>query len=398
MKRTLIIIAGIVLILALVGVWVYVLLNGSPENTPDQFADLEFGDTTDTDFTPFVPESDNDQTIVNVGGTEALRQLTTKPVIGYTEAQTTGSTSAAVVYYVEAGTGHIFTINLETGEEVRVSATTIPLARRAAITPDGQHVLVQAGEGSGATFVVGTINESTGQLTNREIREPITSFAATDANQFVYAVPAANGLTARSYDPITASTAALFAVPFREAAIIWNQAIIGPHIIHPTANSRLEGMVYTATNGVIKRTPLSGYGLSAIGSAVAIIASQTTSDNGYITVGHSIGSTVVRNVPISVIPEKCAFSPIAPERAICGTSLDGFSTHTPTDWYRGVFSPSDGLWVVTPNIGAASLLVASDNATGKKLDIQTPVFSLNGQRYYFNNKLDNTLWVYDFTK
>ena len=397
MKRALIIIAGIVLILTLIGVWVYVLVNGSRDNTPDQFNELNFGDTTDTNFVPSTPEPKNDEPVVDVSGSAALRQLTTKPVIGYTEVRTS-STSVPYTYYVEAGTGHIFSINLETGEEKRVSATTIPLARRAAITPDGQHVLVQAGEGAGATFVVGTINSNSTQLGNSELRAPIVSFAATADGQFIYAIPNRNGLVAQALDPDTGVTRTLFNTPFREATIRWHHTVAGPHTVYPTANSRLEGMVYTVTDGALKRAPLSGYGLSAVGSSESIIMTNVTSDNGYQTTGYDQINNTVLATPVAVIPEKCAFSPINPTQAVCGADLTTYPTHMPTDWYQGTFSPNDGLWEISPNTGVASPIVLNQEGTRQKIDIEHPLFGTTGERFYFSNKIDNTLWVYDFTK
>ena len=99
MKRTILIVSGVAVVLLLIGVWAYILFTGTTSETVS-FNDFGFGDTTDpTVLLPLIEETEPDP--VAGGQSERLRQLTTKPVVGFAEILPTSTTSPVVVYHVE---------------------------------------------------------------------------------------------------------------------------------------------------------------------------------------------------------------------------------------------------------------------------------------------------------
>ena len=390
MKRSLLIILGILFVLILIGVWVYVLLTGSTENNPTgQFNEFEFGDTTDPRADSFSNQSEPEP-VVNVQNGKSLQQLTTKRVAGFTEVFHSTSTDP-YVHYVEAGTGHIYRINLVTGEEERISATTIPLTTQAVLTPNGAHVMMRAGQTTDTEYIVGSLATSSDVLSNFALNENILSFTATEENEFLYTVATTNETVAKAYNPRTNASRVLFTVPFRETAVSWHHTAAGPHLVYPKAASQLEGFVYSYKNGIRTRLPISGYGLSAVGSNEAVIYSESTVD-GYVTSGHSDTNTLSQ--PISVVPEKCVFSPVNTSDAICGASLVTYSNQMPDLWYQGELSISDDLWSLQPSSGSATFLTDVSEEAGQVVDIVNPLFNTNGSSIYFQNKIDQTLWKY----
>lgn len=396
MKRPLLIILGIIVILILIGVWVYVLLTGSPENSDDLFADFGFGDTTDPTFVPQPVDEDIDPT-VNVGGNDALRQLTIKPVAGYTEVQIS-TTSIPYVQYVEAGTGHIFTIDLDTGEETRVSATTIPVVTKAAITPNGSHVLMQTSDGADAEFIIGTLATSSDELGNFALREAVTSFAASVENELLYAAREGNNTVAKAYNPRTNSTRTLFTVPFRAVQIDWHHTARGPHVLYPAAASRLEGFAYTATDGLLERIPLSGFGFSAAGGSSFVLGSSVSSEGFYETYLYDQAAQTRQLLPISLVPEKCAKTNNDSGVMVCGVSQETYGTMMPDEWYQGDVVLSDELWTITnqPQVDT-DFIVDLTFESGRTVDLINPLFNSTDERLYFQNRLDRTLWVFDST-
>lgn len=392
MKRPLLIILGIIIVLILIGIWVYVLLTGTPNNG-NQFAEFGFGDTSDPTFQG-LPEPEPEPT-VDVGPGSALKQLTTKPVAGFTEVQL-ATTTPAKAYYVEAGTGHIFTIDLETGEETRVSATTIPLTRAAAITPNGAHVMMQAGEGLSAEYIIGTLATSSDELSNFALSESVLSFAASDDNEFLYAVPDGNTTLAKAYNPRTNSSRVLFSVPFRDVTIEWGNTSSGPHLAFPKPASRLEGFVYSYTNGSPTRLPISGFGVSAVGSGNAVISSYMQTTGSYTSSGYSYTVSDDLRLPITVVPEKCTFPANLESQAICATSFTNYSNMMPDVWYRGEVTLTDELWEIDPATQTARPIKNISSVAGQSLDVVNPKTNPDGNRFYFQNKVDNTLWLYDF--
>lgn len=394
MKRTVFIVVGVSIICILIGVWTYFLFFSTPN--PDDggvFANFNLGDTNDPGV--IIPtEPQPIEPTVNVNSPAQLRQLTTQPVAGFTEIQSATGT-APEARYIEAGTGHIYAINLETGVETRVSATTIPLTNAGALTPNGQYALMQSGSGMGSEHIIGIISTTSDELRNFAITETVTSFAATNENTFVYSTPVGNGLAARAYDPSSNTVSNLFQVPFRDATIAWGTSEAGPHYVYPDTTSRLEGYLYSYTNGVATREPASGYGFSAVGSSAGFIHSETQ-DGTYNTYATDKATNDTNPAPLTLIPEKCTFSDIESTIAICGISLTDYSYLMPDPWYKGEVRMNDSLWVYDIENQSTRLLVSPENETGRQLDIVRPQFGVANSNLYFQNKIDQTLWIYQY--
>jgi hypothetical protein len=254
---------------------------------------------------------------------------------------------------------------------------------------------MQSGSGIGSEHVIGIISTTSDELRNFAVSETVTSFAATNENTFVYSTPAGNGLVARAYDPSSNTVSNLFQVPFRDATIAWGTSEAGPHYVYPHTTSRLEGYLYSYTNGVAAREPASGYGFSAVGSSAGFIYSETQ-DGTYNTYATTKATNDTNPAPLTLIPEKCAFSDIESTIAICGISLTDFSYLMPDPWYKGEVRMNDSLWVYDIETQSTRLLVSPENETGRQLDIVRPQFGLNNANLYFQNKIDQTLWIYEY--
>ena len=392
MKRTLLIAGGITVVLILIGIWAYILFTGTT-NDDVSFNDFGFGDTTDP--TIILPNEEiMEEEVAPTDQNERLRQLTTAPVAGFAETLVS-STSDPVVRYVEAGTGHIYEINLVTEESERISATTIPLATNAALTPNGQYVLIQSDTGARASFTTGTLSTSSDRLNNFELDEPIVSFTATVENEFLLATEGVGELVIKKYNPRTSDISVLFTVPFIEASIAWNHTNAGPHIVYPKTTRELEGYVYSYTNGQVKRVNATGYGLAAVGSTQTTIYSEIV-DGTYSTFSLDDGELAANPTPLTFIPEKCTFSKSNVAIAVCGGDFSEPSAAMPDDWYRGNHTANDLVWEYNTQSQSARLLASPETATGRQIDLINPQFSPNDFNFYFKNKSDGTLWVYEY--
>jgi len=393
MKRTLFIIGGVSIICILVGVWAYFLFFGTPNPDGGVFANFNLGNTDDPSVViPVEPEPT--EPLVDVTSPERLRQLTTQPVAGFAEVQLTPS-STPQARYIEAGTGHIYSIDLKTGVETRISATTIPLTNTGAMTPNGQYAMIQSGSGIGSEHVIGIVSTTSDELRNFAIPGNITSFAATTENTFMYTTPVGNELVARAYDPSTNAFSELFRIPFRDASVDWGYTKAGPHYVYPHATSRLEGYVYSYTNGVATREPASGYGLSVVGSSDTYLYNEVQ-DGEYTTYATNRLTNETYAAPLTIIPEKCTFTKTDATIAICGVALTEFSPLMPDPWYQGEVRMDDSLWEYNIDAQAASILVSPESVTGRQLDIVHPQFGIKDTNLYFQNKVDQTLWVYEY--
>jgi len=394
MKRPIFIIVGIILVLILVAIWIYVLFFGTPKNSPDIFNDFSFGDTTDTTLIGDETSSTSEP-VVDVTGPNRLRQLTTKPVIGFTEVRADAS-STPLVYYIEAGTGHVFSINKETGEEVRISATTFPASTKGSITPDGQFAMIQSGGGLGSEFSINRLASSSAGATSHSVQETVTSFTATVDNTFLYAVQTDASTMVMQYHPLSEKTETLFTVPFREATIAWGDTAIGPHLVYPKASAKLEGFVFQASGGQVKRLPVDGYGLSAAGTASSVLFSKQTDDGAYRSFVYNSGSKQTVPLTLSVLPEKCEFSRTVASTVICAVGTKPYDLETPDTWYRGEASYTDSFWALDTVSQGATFILDTQAVSGQELDVTD--FRINGEDedLYFINKNNQTLWLYEW--
>jgi hypothetical protein len=366
--------------------------NVPPES--NQFADLDLNGAPET-YVPPPFENSSDSPLVDVQSLERLRQLTTEPVIGYQQVQVDAS-STPMVYYIKPGTGHIYSIDLTSGEETRKSGTTIPSARKGVVTPDGQYALIQYGYGLGAEFVVGHLSTTSDEMSTQNIPGTIVSFAVTTDNKFLYATKEVNQLVAKQYFPTSNTSEILFTVPFAEAIIDWGGTAVDSHYIYPKANSSLEGYLYEAKQGELNRLPVDGYGLTALGSNDDVM--YGTQLNGtYITQMFNRPSSTKTTFGQLLLPEKCLWFNVR-NSFVCADSTTSLKSDTPNTWYEGTVSYVDNFWEIKPQATSSNLLIDTKEESGRELDIINLITDSEEENIYFQNKNDQTLWLYQINQ
>lgn len=391
MKRPLFLIIGGVLIFILVGVWIYVLLYGNPRNISETFADFGFGDTIDTTVVvdPTPPEPEPEPTVDTDTETQRLQQLTTTATAGY---QVVEDEEERFVYYIEMGTGHIFSINRFTGEEERISRTTIANTRSGVITPNGNWVLFQAANG---TVTFGEFLEDSDTLSTTPLSDTVADFTATRENTFLYSEPTTNGMLIREFDPALETTTTIASVPFREAAISWGLTADSVHYVYPKAARQLKSYTYQIENGTLSRMPVSGFGMSMIGSDTYILYSESDLDSTYNSYTYRKNTGSTEPAPINVVPEKCTQLHNISNSFVCAAEFNDLPNTMPDSWYAGEQVFSDILWEVYAAEGAAEILTGIESISGRAVDAINLQTSTDNADVYFQNKFDKSLWLYE---
>jgi hypothetical protein len=391
MKRSLFIIIATVLVLILIAVWVYLLFFRVDSNSDQSFSDLNFNDTTDVTFEPTISPPDP---VVDVFNVERIRQLTTGPVVG--QVETTNELGETVINYVEAGTGHVYQINLSSGEEKRISGVTFPRIKKAEMTPNGEYIIIEQGIGRDKEFSLGQLSSTTGEFVFNSIVENIVDFAATSQDTFFFSVMSEAGLVANQYYPQNKTSEQLFAIPFREAVIKWGRTSTSSHYVYPKASSKLDGYLYQSHQGGIKRLPAAGLGLTAVGTNDDVVLAYQ--EKGiYLTDLLSIGeeNTTTTNLDflLRILPDKCSALGDS-NKLVCATDNQPRDHNTPDDWYRGLISYSDDLWQIDLENLVFNRLLRVSEETGRDIDIINLAVGRSGQYLTFQNKNDQTLWMF----
>lgn len=394
MKKITFIILGSISII-LLGVWAYLLFFHTPSEEGGFFTD--FGWFADQEVTPIevLPPVEEEVPLVNVAGPR-LRQLTTKPVAGYVEVFSTSS-EPYFVRYVEAGLGHIYGINMETGEEARISNTTIAQANRAEFSPSGDQVAIQADITARNTITVGTIAE--GEFTGQNLPTSITDFTFADTGELYYSEITAGGTDTlgKALNLTTSNTRDLFTIPFRSASIGWAKDGRTVHYTYTKPASRLFGYMYTISGDTVLREPVTGNGLNVIANDTHIVYTRREGEQN-ITYAYNRDTNSVTELAINVIPEKCTFPKLENQTDIllCAYDMGFYDYKFIDEWYKGIRSFGDAVWEIDLNSGSARNTLAS-NTSGQALDIQSLLYSDDTNTLYFINKNNKTLWAYDLS-
>jgi hypothetical protein len=386
MKRWLLI-SSIILILLLIAVWVYLLFFNTNTKS-DLFSGFGFGDTTDT--TVIIPQEE--VTPIETGIKDRLRQLSLKRVIGYSSINT-GASSTPLFYFVEAGTGHVFSLDIQTGTETRISNVTVAQARSASISPDGRHILIGSGKTDDTTVTLLTLaTSSVAQPTSYTFPDEILQYTFTDKGEILYTTQNIASVSGILFDVKNNITKTLFTAPFREATIVWGDTALGTHLIFPKPAAHLEGYLYLAREGGLRRTPLSGFGLSAFGTAGYGLVSTYKKDV-YSTLLYNYISGTLSDMSLPLIPEKCL---MGSDRLFCALPQNLPSGFTLDAWYKGTLHLSDTLWRIDLTEDTPISMVADIKAeSGRDLDMTQISTNARTTELYFINKTDQTIWVYE---
>ena len=400
MNRPLFIIIGSVVILVLLLVWVYVLFirgNFTEDNNTGSsgtFSNLDLEDTS-LDSNSNDSNQDDDTLLSSTtvtGERKKLRQLTTKRVAGFSEIN---ASTTDVAYFIEAGVGHMYEVDIFTGQERRISATTFPDTYSGDITTDGKHFVLQTGYSNNRATHVGNIDTETQATTNtRQLEAGVVSHNFFENESIGYAVAGTNNVTIRSYDFETETSKTIFTIPFREASIVWGKNEQGPHYFFPKSASGLEGFVYEYSEGNMRRLPLDGFNLSAYGSediALATFVENSKFQTSIYQRKDNISTTL--NQPL--LPHKCLqTSDLA---LICGIDINTRLEESHfTIWQQGRLQFSDDINLIDQTNGASTELANTKAITGRVVDITKMEQGMKYGFVYFINKNDQTLWIYEY--
>lgn len=395
MKQKNLIFLGLGIIVILLAVWVY-LMFFAPNRAENNniFSNLDnLGGEVDGTVVPPVIETPPEP-VVNMERPR-LRQLTTKPVIGFTEVQAT-STDPINIYFAEAGTGHIYKINLSSGEEVRISNTTVGEAALASFSHDGEAVAIRARNDKRANeLVLGTIDTSSTGIKETKLESDVYDFTLVSSTTLLYTTKTSAGMVAHSRNWQTGTEKTLFTIPFFEANISWGKNENSPQIVYPKPSYLLEGYLYQFTKGKMERLPAAGFGLTAINTPNYIVYTAT---KNYIPSSaiYDLKTETKSGAPIIMLPEKCVNDLNEPVYLWCAAEANKkMAFEFPDNWNRGQVSFSDSLWKVNLREGNAEFLVDMLKESGRELDVTNMTIGQSATALYFINKNDNTLWMYE---
>ena len=396
MKKTIIIIGGILFILALIGVWVYLFIFGTPESieeTIQNFPTSSGENTTVSDGFNFdevdtqnPSEEDNmgSDTVSQLNISQSVtNQLTTNPVAGFSFR------NGNEIVYVEAGTGHIFNVNLNDGRQVRISNNTLAQTRKALFSKDSSLILLFADN----KMRIGILDDNNNLRIGPPIIAPKNIKIDAD-NNILHTVSNDRNTSGFRTNTSTGETETLFTIPLKDPIVVWGETINSRHFAYPRPAIGLQGRLFEIRNDTLRFTPVTGINLTVVRSNndfIANLRTSTESKNSIWRGGNTTSS--VNFLSGEIYSEKCTeISDIL----LCAKSED---TNTSiNDWYKGKFRFNDNLWIINLNQESAREVINLEQATGRRVDIDMITSNNDGTKILFRNKTDGNMWLFNNTE
>lgn len=386
MNKKVLIVVIVVVALLLFAVWGYLLFTGRSVGPEGVFAPFPANNAPTLSAQP--PPRSADTGVQ--APPPALRQLSTRPAVGMVPV-------ANAVRFVEAGTGHIFDVQVATGAETQVSITTVPGAAHAAFSPGGNRVVI-TGHNRAQEPTAGTItrNDRGDRVLDSTTLPAGARDSSFDDNGEVvrFALQGEEGIQGFAYNFLTGETEAVFTIPLRDVRIFYED---GQAYALTTPTAAQRGALYRIDTTILHPTALARHGFQAglfgawrlytYYNEDGVLSSRMTTT----TPGRS------HSLPIAVFPQKCALKTETQDEVVlwCAAPAEYPHGRYPDDWYKGVVQLNDVLWEIRPAERTATLRSLFEQEVGRVIDVERMVSDPQGGRVFFTNKIDGALWVFE---
>ncbi len=394
MKKTLIISIGVIVILSVIAVWVYLLLFGTPKQTDDVFANLGF-ESSPINNEPTLPTP---QTLPNDAPTKALRQLTTKPVAGFSFI----GNDDTILRFVERGVGHVYELDTTTtAPETKINNTTVARVFEATFSPNAEHLtLTTDTDGSRATLLLSLADGSASDTPLINLPQQTTETNFVSDSQLAYTVLTDGGTDGYTYNLLSGQPTKVFSIPLRSVRTIWDTSsadTLNTPYVYNRVSDQMTGSLYKIVSDTLRPVIPSAYGLVATVNNGRVFSTANTGAGDSISTITSLTTDARETLPIQFIPEKCTVSNADISIMWCAAPLLSDGGDALVDWYQGTRQSEDILWKIDLNNMSALSVSNLQQTAGRAIDVFSITTSQNGEKILFSNKNDNTLWLYDTT-
>lgn len=388
MKRTLFITIGGAALLLIFMLWLYLLLFGTPRSVDEVVGDFGLVNIEAT------PINVNNELAVGESrqldlSTGTLYQLTRNPVAGFDFIVT--GTSSAQILYAERGTGHIYQVDIDGGNETRLLQKTFVAINRAYFAEDGSAAVLL---GESDTGTVAYLEELDPSRTPHEFPGNAENIAFLPGREVRYTIPNQNGTAGYTYDLDTAETDQLFGIPLKDVSVIWNT---GETLIYSRPTATFNGSLYRVSGSTLSRAGSSGIAYSAFSdpqtTGVQVETYAHPQSGNLVSQLSGLSTSEDIALGVTALREKCAFDSRSTTVLWCASPFGLIPAQSHADWYKGVVSFSDFLWKVDLETGTADETDDLLETSGREIDVIDMVTNTEGDYLLFKNKNDDTLWL-----
>src|SRR3989344_2983511 len=336
-----------------------------------------------------------------------LTQLTKNAISG---AAYYGTTTAL---YMERATGHIYKINLDGTNNIRLSNATVPKSFEASWSYKSDKMAVRYFEDpapGSVKLTVKTFLASIGHLLKatstleaelKGLALPVTvsEIAVSPAEDKVFYLSNAG-------DELTEGVVAdfgnknqkkIFELPFGEFNISWPAKDNIALLAKPSAKA--DGYLYFLNSKTGTLTRILG-GIKGLTAVVSLdgekIIFSCIGQDGTESKIYDLKSNIISELGFATLADKCVWgkknNPPVGRMVYCAVPARISGSNQPDDWYQGTVSFDDGIWSKNITTGESGSLLSPFGA-----DIMNIFINDDESYLIFTDKNDGTLWSLKLT-
>ena len=311
-----------------------------------------------------------------------------------------GWESSTTITFVERATGYVFTSDVSSHQNSRISGMLIPKTYEALVAPGGYVIERGINDAGVITTFSGKIVEGTStaatsspsSLSGTALLPGISHMqASAGTHTILYTIKDSQGISlfTAGWDGTGAKRV------FASSIEGWRlYPLTDSNVIVQNASDGVMGYSYRIDkNGVLQDLfALPGLVVLPHPSTPSYLVSG--SKDGVISLlSKTAATTTTLELPIHTSAEKCAWLSGPSLIAYCAVPASITSKHFLDDWYRGIIHPADELWQVDAGQGTAQMIFSPQNESGLSLDVKDPAIDPSGNYIAFTNAVDQSLWV-----
>ncbi len=412
MNKKILIGAGVVALLLIVGGYFYFTQNGAsigqngsnnnPFGTPGDSTAILTGEPSPSTQTAVgdVPSTVSEQKA-------GLIKISSAPVSDGDFFETkvaTGTAPSKKLRFIERATGHIFEADLGSGSVSRISNTTIPKIEMVTwaipgTTFLGQYIndgIIQSKTisiGTKATTSTTTVASEFVPITESPLTENILSSTFDQKGQrLFYLIKGGFGIEGYLSDAKGSGEKLMWEFPTTEWIAEWSG--VDDVLLTSKAGNGIAGFAYLlniktkATSLVLADIQGLTTKPSPSGKTILYTGIEGSSWKTYV---YSVKEKTNVRLPYDVVPEKCAWS--SDELSLYCARPRAVSKNAPDDWYQGLVSFNDTLWKFDFVSGTGSQISELNPEENQYIDLANPHITSDETYLAFTNKKDFSFWA-----
>lgn len=336
------------------------------------------------------------------------RKISQKPISGGVIINVGNKEKGDKIRYVDRATGHVYETWTKKGEQTRISNITIPKVYEAFWNKEGGGFIARYLDENGEDVVsyFAKLKEKEGAKDLKEdmygldgyfLQKNITDLSVSPTGKnIVYVAEKQSGSSIVNSEFGGKNGSEIYNSPLTEWAIEW----FGNNFLLKTKSTyKTGGFVYRLdSRGNLTKILGNIKGLTALGKSDGSFFLYSESLNSSFNLySYNMNSKEKTKLKLNTLPEKCVWSKKDLSVVYCAVPKTIPSGEYPDDWYQGIVSFDDSIWILDTKINLGNVVADPERYSASPIDATNLTLNENEDYLIFINKKDYSLWGIDMT-